>query len=294
MPWDDPEVAGYVSVPGGRLWYRANGLSNRERTPLIAINGGPGMSHHYMVPLLALTDDRPVVLYDQLDTGNADRPGSAENRNIIRFVTEVSALRDALDLNEVIILGHSWGSIVGIEYAHGKPDGLKALILASPAISIRRWIADTAALVSELPADLQQIIADCEARSDFNNPDFDRAIREFGLKHVCRTNPRPDYVLKSFSTFGSPVYNALWGPSEFSARGLLKSYEGGDRLSQISVPTLFTCGEFDMATPDACRDFAAMMANASLTVFDDASHFTFDEKPEAYVATIRDFLADIG
>lgn len=293
MAWDDPEIAGYVAVPGGQIWYRVNGLVHRDRTPLVAINGGPGMSHHYMVPLLALAEERPVVLYDQLDTGNADQPNDPANWTIDRFVAEVKALREALALTSVVLLGHSWGAIVALEYALGKPAGLDALVLASPAISIARWIQDTAALVARLPEDLQRIIADCEARGEFESPEFGRAIREFGLRHICRKDPRPEYVLKSFSVFGSPLYNAMWGPSEFSARGTLKSYERADRLGDIAVPTLITCGEHDEATPAACREFAAAVPVASVAVIAEASHFTFAEQPEAYVAALRDFLAGL-
>ncbi|HEX9260836.1 MAG TPA: hypothetical protein VF855_14955 [Acidimicrobiales bacterium] len=87
--WIDPEVAGYVEVQGGRIWYRANGLEHADRSAVVCITGGPGMSHHYMYPFLALADERPVVLYDQLDTGNADRPGGPTNWRIERFVDEI-------------------------------------------------------------------------------------------------------------------------------------------------------------------------------------------------------------
>jgi proline-specific peptidase len=290
MPWDDPEIAGYVRVPGGRIWYRVNGLNHENRTPIVAITGGPGMSHHYMVPILALADERPVVLYDQLDTGNADRPNDPKNWELPRFLAEIDALRDALRLSDVVLLGHSWGAVVALDYALSKPAGLKALVLASPLVSVTRWLQDTAKLVAEMPEDLREVIADCEARGDFDNPEFNRAIREFGLRHVCRTDPRPDFVLKSFSMFGSPIYNAIWGPSEFSARGSLKTHERADRLGELSLPILFTCGEHDEATPAACREFADRIPSASLVVIDDASHFTFAERPEAYVEAIRPFL----
>ena len=200
-------------------------------------------------------------------------------------------LRDELGLREVAVLGHSWGAAVALQYALSEPAGLKALILASPLISAQRWQKDIAVLVAALPEDLRAIIADCEARDDFDNADFDRAIREFGLRHVCRSNPRPDFVLRSFSIFGSPIYNAMWGPSEFSVRGSLKSFERADRLREISLPTLFTCGAYDEATPEACREYAGMMPSATLVVIDDASHFAFAERPEEYVAAIRQFLS---
>jgi L-proline amide hydrolase len=105
--WVDPEAAGYVGVQGGRIWYRINGRDHADRAPIVCITGGPGMSHHYMYPFLALADERPVVLYDQLDTGNADRPGDPANWRIERFVDEIVHLRASLDLDRLVLVGNS-------------------------------------------------------------------------------------------------------------------------------------------------------------------------------------------
>ena len=63
----------YISVPGGKVWYSISG-STTNGSPLIIIHGGPGASHDYLAPLKELSDERPVVFYDQLGCGNSDRP----------------------------------------------------------------------------------------------------------------------------------------------------------------------------------------------------------------------------
>jgi len=94
----DPEIAGYVAVQGGRVWYRINGTEHFAdgKMPLLVIHGGPGFSHHYLLTLTDLADERPVIFYDQLDSGNSDRPGEAANWTVDRFVDEIDHLRDAL------------------------------------------------------------------------------------------------------------------------------------------------------------------------------------------------------
>ncbi len=290
MPWHDPEIAGYVPVPGGRIWYRANGMGHRLMAPLIAIGGGPGVSHHYMLPLLALADERPVIFYDQLDTGNADRPNDPKHWTIPRFVDEVSALREALDLDEVVLFGHSWGSIVALEWGLVEGAALKALVLASPAISTSRWRRDAEELVATLPEDMQQTIADSVANISFDSPEFRLVNEEFERRYLCREDPPPEYVLKSLAMSNTPLFEAMWGPSDFILTGSLRSYEGADRLSEITAPTLITCGQHDEARPKTCHEYAAMMPSASVVVIDDASHFTFAEQPEIYVVALRDFL----
>ena len=68
----------------------------------------------------------------------------------------------------------------------------------------------------------------------------------------------------------------MWGPAEFTSNGILKDYDGDARLHQIEVPTLYTCGEHDEATPAACRDFASLTPNARVAVAEGQAAQRFD------------------
>lgn len=67
---------GYVGVDGGRIWYRVNGEPDSAKLPLLVVHGGPGMSHHYLLPFTDLANERPVILYDQLAHGVSGAPGA--------------------------------------------------------------------------------------------------------------------------------------------------------------------------------------------------------------------------
>ena len=82
----------------------------------------------------------------------------------------------------------------------------------------------------------------------------------------------------------------MWGPNEFTANGVLKDLDGAPELPRIAAPTLLTCGEHDEATPATTRRFAQAIPGAELVVFDNASHFTFVEAPEKYMAVMRKFV----
>lgn len=101
---------GYVDVPGGKVWYRVVG--GGDRTPLLLLHGGPGSPSYYLEPLGALADERPVVFYDQLGAGRSDQPTDTTLWRVDRFVEELAAVRAALGLDEVHILGHSWGTML--------------------------------------------------------------------------------------------------------------------------------------------------------------------------------------
>lgn len=56
---------GYINTISGRIWFKIAGI-NSKKTPHLLLHGGPGVSHDYFEPLLKLSDERPVIFYDQL------------------------------------------------------------------------------------------------------------------------------------------------------------------------------------------------------------------------------------
>ncbi len=99
---------GYVQVPGGKVWYRIVG--GGSATPLLLLHGGPGFTSHYLDRLQQLSDERPVVSYDQLGAGRSERPEDMRLWRVERFVEELAELRAELGLARVHLLGHSWGT----------------------------------------------------------------------------------------------------------------------------------------------------------------------------------------
>lgn len=142
---------GYVDVDGGRIWYRIVGSGTR--TPLLLLHGGPGSPSYYLDPLDKLADERPVIFYDQLGSGKSDHPANPALWRTERFVDELPRLRAALSLNEVHILGHSWGSMLAVDYMLTRPSGVRSLVLASPCLSVTRWLSDAEALKKTLCPD---------------------------------------------------------------------------------------------------------------------------------------------
>ncbi|MBA4417108.1 MAG: proline iminopeptidase [Syntrophus sp. (in: bacteria)] len=281
---------GYISVPGGNIWFKIVG-ADKKGIPLLTLHGGPGAPHDYLEPLEALSDERPVIFYDQLGCGNSDKPENKSLWRVKRFVEELHFVRSALRLGKIHILGQSWGTMLAVDYMlTRKPRGVVSLVLSAPCLSASRFIADQRKYLLEFPEDMQKIIRDAEASGNYDSPQYDEAEMKYYKRHVCRLDPWPDCMERTLKKSGRSVYEYMWGPSEFTMTGTLKKYERAKKLKQIKIPVLFTAGQYDEATPATTSYYQSMLPGSEIAIFEDASHEHHIEKPEQYLKTVRDFL----
>lgn len=284
------EREGFVDVKGGKVWFKIVG-EGKPGIPLFTVHGGPGAPHDYLNPLEALAVDRPVIFYDQLGCGKSERPSDTSLWNVDRFVEELHQIRTALKLDEVHLLGQSWGTMLIVEYMlRKKPQGVKRIILSGPYLSTPLWVADQRELVRQLPQNIQDTIAKYEENGEFNSAAYQDAMGIFYNKHLCLLNPWPDCLNTAMEGFGIEVYNYMWGPSEFTMTGTLKDVDLTEELININVPVLFTCGEFDEATPETTGFYQSKLPGSEIHIFNDASHSHLLEKTEEYIDVIRKFL----
>jgi proline iminopeptidase len=283
---------GRIDVTGGRVWYRIVGEGGR--LPLLTLHGGPGVPHDYLDSLAELADERPVVFYDQLGCGLSDRPDDLALWTVERFVEEVGQVVAALGMTRFHLLGQSWGSMLATDYALTKPPGLVSLILASPPLSIPRWLADAAVYRRQLPPDVRDALDRHEAAGTIDSDEYRAATDAYYARHVCRAVPPPEEMVRAMAAMGHAVYGYMWGPNEFNMTGgTLITYDRTPRLPELTVPTLFTCGRYDEATPEATAWYASLVPGAEIAVFEESAHLPHLEEREKYLALVRDFLRRI-
>lgn len=279
---------GYISVTGGRVWYKV--VNPGSGIPLLTLHGGPGSPHDYLEPLEKLANERPVIFYDQLGCGKSERPDDTTLWQRGRFVEELNQICRTLDLEQFHLFGHSWGSMLAIDYAHTKPNGLMSLILASPPLSIPRWLKDMEYYRSSLPADVQKILDEHEKSGTTNSDEYQQATMEFYRRYLCRLNPWPEPLERTIAGEGIIVYTTMWGQTEFYMTGNLLSYDCTSQLNEIHIPALFTCGRYDEATPEATAWYQSLLPESELAIFERSAHMPHLEETEDYLNTVRNFL----
>ncbi|MBT8385169.1 MAG: proline iminopeptidase-family hydrolase, partial [Bacteroidia bacterium] len=267
---------GFVNVEGGKIWYKIVGSG--DGIPLLVMHGGPGSRSCTMIPGLSLlSDKRPVIFYDQLGSGNSDRPKDTALYKIDRFVNEIDLLRSALDLKELHILGHSCGGTFLIEYMVTKrPKGVRSIIFSSPMLSTPIWIKDANILLSQLPEPLQDTIRKYENIKNYTAAEYLKATDSFYARHLSRKSwPYQKTVdCENIPGFNTDIYNYMWGPTEFTATGTLKDFDRTADLGSITQPILFITGEYDEARPETIFKFQKLSKNADVEIIEDAAHTT--------------------
>jgi proline iminopeptidase len=279
---------GYIDVKGGKIWYRIVGSGNK--TPLLLLHGGPGSASYYLNPLAELAKDRPVIFFDQLGCGRSDRITDTALMTLDNYVDEVAQLKKALGIKEYYLYGHSWGTMLGIDYYLKHSDGIKAIVFGSPLFSTGLWINDAQELIKTLPDSIQQIINVNEQNQTYSSLDYQRAVQIYYHHFLRRTENYQADVDSGTKAFGQNVYEYMWGPSEFKATGTLKNFNRLAELSKIKVPVLLTCGDYDEARPATVKYYQSILPGAKLTVINNSGHSTMIDNTADNNKAIVDFL----
>src|SRR5215472_17226517 len=101
--------------------------------PVIAVNGGPGLTHSYMVQndlWERVARNRLVVFYDQRGTGASKRLQAEASQSMDAQVADLEAVRNKLGLDKVALVGDSYGGLVAMAYAAAHPEHVARLVLS--------------------------------------------------------------------------------------------------------------------------------------------------------------------
>ncbi|RAT11218.1 MULTISPECIES: proline iminopeptidase-family hydrolase [Lonsdalea] len=279
-----------------QTWYRISGDLHNGMTPLIVVHGGPGCTHDYVDSFKDIANTgRPVVHYDQLGNGRSTRlrEKPADFWQISLFLDELDNLLKHLNIQDnYALLGQSWGGILISEHAVRCPAGLKAIVIANSPASIPLWLKAAAKLRAELPEAVQAALLEHEEAGTVNSEAYREASQVFYQRHVCRLDPWPAEVKRTFDSIDEDptVYHAMNGPTEFHVIGSLKNWSIIDRVKAISVPTLLISGRYDEASPETIQPFADGIADVEWVIFEHSSHMPHVEEREECMKTVSSFL----
>jgi L-proline amide hydrolase len=288
---------GVVAWGGHETWYRVVGEG--DKTPVVICHGGPGGAHDYVEPIADLSRfGRPCVLYDQLGCGRSEHLPDAPAGfwTVQLFKDELVELTRHLGIaDRYAVVGQSWGGMLALEHALDHPPGLRAIVVADSPASMVLWVEEANRLRAELPADVQATLLRHEEAGTTEDPEYEQAMMVFYERHVCRLQPFPDCLMRTFEQIAADptVYHTMNGPSEFHVVGSLKTWDITDRLHEITTPTLLVSGRYDEATPRIVGEIHDRIPGSEWMLFEESSHTPHLEEPDAFLERVEAFLETI-
>jgi L-proline amide hydrolase len=297
MSWQESkmqEIQGYAPFGDWQTWFRVTGEST-DKPPLIVLHGGPGCTHDYVDSLKYLAaSGRQVVHYDQIGNGKSThlRDKGADFWTVELFIAELNNLVSHLGFSEYDVFGQSWGGMLGAEFAVTQPPGLRKLVIADSPADMVTWVAEANRLRAGLPAQVQATLTAHEAAGTTSSPEYEQAVAVFYAHHVCRVQPMPDAVARTFAAIADDptVYHTMNGPSEFHVIGSMKSWSIIDRLDRVIVPVLLISGRYDEATIACVSPYLYGIADVRWHIFGNSSHMPHVEEQDACLALVAAFL----
>lgn len=293
-----------IETPAGTFNVWTKRVGNNPAIKVLLLHGGPGATHEYFECFDAFLPHAGVeyYYYDQLESFYSDKPSDKRLWSVDRYVDEVEQVRKALGLGKdnFYLLGHSWGGILGIEYALKYQENLKGLIISNMVPSIPDYIKyANDVLGPQLDPVVLAQIRKMEADGDYANPKYSELVFEhYYPEHVLRMplEDWPNPVNRAFANINNDLYVTMQGPSEFGVVGdaKLKNWDRKDDLPKISVPTLSIGGAFDTMDPAQMEWMANQVQNGRYLHCATGSHMSMYDDQDTYIDGLIKFLKDVN
>ena len=276
-------ASAYVQTPDVVLAYDRLGPASGT-VPLVVVNGGPGLTHAYMVQndvWARLSRTRSVVFYDQRGLGRSALRRPDAPQTLDAQIADLDALRGALGAGRIDVLGDSFGGLIALAYTLAHPEHVRRLV-----------ISDGLPAVKGMAHPLPDVFPDLDEATDARSKGLDaQAAADLEIRtHIRECFYDPELASRYLAGFPqltmSPEVNDRMGAS-------VENVDLAPRLHLITAPTLILTGRFDLnvAFVTAWRMVKAI-PNARLHVFERSGHLPSYEEPDAYVETVNAFLTD--
>ena len=231
-------------------------------------------------------------MYDQIGCGNSFVEGHPELFNADTWIKELIELRKHLGLDEIHLLGQSWGGMQTIWYAlEYNPKGIKSYILSSTLSSAKLWEEEQKRRISYMSKEDQEVLLGAVESRDYSSKEYNDALGRF-MNMYCAgevTEESPE-CLRRTKKAGTEAYIVGWGHNEFSPTGTLAGYEFTDRLHEIKEPCLITSGAIDLCSPYIAKVMHDRIPNSSWELFQFSRHMPFVEETEKYIDVLTKWL----
>ena len=281
-----------ATINGARLWYRVAGNPSSPLPPVVFLHGGPGYNSYSFSALGGprLEGALRMVYFDQRGSGRSERPANGDYA-LSTLVQDVEGLRTALGVRQIVLVGHSFGGVLALEYAARYPDRVSYLILVSTP-------ADLPASCAVRKARLLELHPEVRARADSARAGSDCEL-EFrllpGRDHEAFSNAImfPDSMVRKRQDSvdaASGLRNTGELGSALMRNGLLTYRFNAQQ--RLNMPVLVIAGGRDASVGlQPQQRFAQSLRNAKFVSYDRAGHFVYLDEPDRFARDVIAFVS---
>ena len=290
--------SGTLVREGVRMWYRMAGEAPEGTPPVVFLHGGPGQGSAHFDALAGPAMERSLrmVYFDQRGSGHSDRPASRDYA-IPTLVEDVEALRTALGVPRIALVGHSFGGLLALEYAAKYPAHVASLVFVSGLWDTPMQCGLRLRNLARVRPDAYERVrgdslrADGTRRSDcdlegsgFQND----AEREAYFGGAMFPDPAVAARIDSVNAAHGIRNTGEMGQALFGGGLLEYAFRAHDR---VTMPVLVIAGAHDgAALPAGLRELARRLPNARYAEFADAGHFVYLDETDRFAREVTAFI----
>ena len=266
---------------------------------LLLLHGGPGFTHDYFecfedfLPKEGIT----IYYYDQLGVGNSDHPTDTSLWNITRYVEEVEQVRKGLGLENFYLLGHSWGSMLAMEYLQKYQQHVKAAVLSNMTAGIKSYVTYSNQQKNEfLTKEELHRFDSLDKLGLYESPEYQNLLmNKLYTRNICRIPLEnwPEPLMRAFTKANHAIYTQMQGVDEFHVTGNFKNWEMWDRLPKIKVPTLVIGGMYDEMNPVDMQKEGQLIPNSRTYLCPNGAHLSMYDDQSNYFNNLIKFIKDV-
>jgi proline iminopeptidase len=276
------QVTDSAKTPTGPLYYHLYGKGK----PVLLLSGGPGASAFMVEPIaINLSKDFQAVLFEQRGTGRSiPVPFDSTTVNLGQAIEDINTLRDKLGVEKFLIIGHSYGARLGLNYSLKYPQHVEKLVVAGFG-----W--------DSVAADNRIARASAEEREAIKKANDSIRLGIATTETIAR-NRKLNFRLAIYDAYKrDSLYEILakGGPlsvkmNQFIQRDNMNPLYKVD-IALVKVPTLVVNGHQDPNCVLSTSDFSRLSnKNISVQRINKSGHYPFVEQPEAFYNTVLPFL----
>ena len=272
-----------IPCKDGVLHYKVYG----DGLPVLIINGGPGMNSDGFQPLAEkIGETSMAIIYDQRGTGQSTLNKVSEATiTMDAMVGDIETLRQHFNLDEWIVMGHSFGGMLASYYAARYPDRVQGLILSSSG-GIDRRLFNTLDIPSRLSPTERDSLRFWNRRiAEGDTSYYARLQRGRYLAPAYVVNRRNIPVIAERLTQGDRRINSLVHENMRQME-----FDCTEELKVFNAPVLIIQGRQDIIPEEVGRHAHSVFPNSQLVLLENSGHYGWLDRPQAYFTEITSFL----